>query len=493
MATFFDRGPRADGSPATGVLGAVPADPRSTGLTYEPFYGLREKPFSLTSDPRFFYPSRSHAVAFEDLLHAVKRRESLTAVTGDIGTGKSTLCRAVLANLDHKTFSAFVSDPLASREDLLKVVLTSFGAASSDDFGTGRLRDASRTDLTCVLREFLDSLAPSQAFAVLFVDEAQHLSAPLLDELRILSDGDGAIQVVLVGQLELSERLRLPAMRQLEQRMSARCHLQPLDLASVGGYISHRLQRAGGSADRISFSSPAVESIYELSGGIPRVVNKLCDRALHAGYARKAAVIDRDMIEGVHTEDTATAPASLTGAGTVSAPAAASASVIAGVPSVSTPVPAIASTSTPPVSAPAAAPDASDPVEAWLNSIEDKPIARAMLEPVSRDREPARQSAGERRSGSQRTLRIRVGYARNMPRRSRPTYVPRKWSRRLEWLAFSLILLLLGLMVGPSAWNAGTDTLIYIQERLGPASPPSTPLRLPPGIPAGETAHAVHP
>ncbi len=202
MASPFDRGGKPDGP---GILGPVPQDPRSTGLTYEPFYGLREKPFSLTSDARFFYQSRSHAPAFDDLLHAIKRRESLTVLTGDIGTGKTTLCRAVLQHLERKTFNAFVADPFASREELLKVLLTDFGVASVEDLTSGRLRAASRTELSYLLYEFLATLVPMQAFAVVFIDEAQNLSLPLLEEIRILSDSDGQLQVVLVGQLEFRE------------------------------------------------------------------------------------------------------------------------------------------------------------------------------------------------------------------------------------------------------------------------------------------------
>src|SRR3954471_6707128 len=116
MASNFDR---ADTPP--GVLVPVPQDPRTIGLTYEPYYGLRENTFSLTSDARFFYPSRSHAPAFDDLLNAIRRRERLNALTGDVGTGKTTLCRAVIESLDRTVFTAFVPDPFVSREDLLKI------------------------------------------------------------------------------------------------------------------------------------------------------------------------------------------------------------------------------------------------------------------------------------------------------------------------------------------------------------------------------------
>ena len=271
------------------------AHPRSGWLTYETFYGLSEKPFSLSSDPSFFYNSTSHGAAFNDLLSGIRRRESLSVLSGDIGTGKTTLCRTVLANLDRQTFSAFVADPFATREDLLKVVLVEFGVVSAEDLASGRLRGASRTELSYLLYEFVGNLSPLQAFAVVFIDEAQNLSLPLLEEIRILSDSDGRerqLQVVLVGQLELRDKLRLPEMRQVAQRVSVCCGLEPLDRDGIDGYIAHRLHVAGGTPDRVRFSREAIDAIYNASSGVPRLINRLCDRALHHGHLARASVID---------------------------------------------------------------------------------------------------------------------------------------------------------------------------------------------------------
>jgi len=277
-------------------LTAVPRLSSEQGwLTYEHFYGLKEKAFSLSSDPSFFYPSASHVGAFNELLSGIRRRESLNVLTGDIGAGKTTLCRTVLKNLDRQTFSAFVSDPFATREDLLKVVLVDFGIVSSSDLATGRLRGASRTELSYLLYEFLDTLSPLQAFAVVFIDEAQNLSLPLLEEIRILSDMDGRarqLQVVLVGQPELREKLQLPEMRQVSQRVAVRSAVVPLNCDGVEGYIAHRLHVAGGSPDRVRFSREAIDAIFAASGGLPRLINRLCDRALHHGHLRRAVVID---------------------------------------------------------------------------------------------------------------------------------------------------------------------------------------------------------
>ncbi|HET9468555.1 MAG TPA: AAA family ATPase, partial [Vicinamibacterales bacterium] len=268
-------------------------------LTYEPYYGLREKPFSLSTDPKFLYKSAAHAGTFEDLLLAIRRREGLIVLTGDIGTGKTTLCKAVLERLDRKTFTTFVPDPFVTREDLLKMLLLDFGVMSVDDLKSGRMSGASRPELSYPLYEFLKSLVPLQAFAVLIIDEAQNLSSELLEEIRILSDlesPDKMLQVVLVGQLELQAKLKLPEMRQLDQRVSARCSLNPLSREGVAGYISHRLGVAGGADDRVHFSPNAGDAVFRASGGIPRVVNLICDRALHRGHLARKSVIDLEAV-----------------------------------------------------------------------------------------------------------------------------------------------------------------------------------------------------
>lgn len=284
---------------ARNISGVTLQPVRAGWLTYEHFYGLKEKPFSLSSDPTFFYNSASHAAAFDDLLSGIRRRESLSVLSGDIGTGKTTLCRTVVQNLDRQTFSAFVPDPFATREDLLKVVLVDFGVVSRDDLAAGRLRGASRTELSYLLYEFLGTLSPLQAFAIIVIDEAQNLSLPLLEEIRILSDSDGRerqLQVVLVGQPELRDKLRLPEMRQVAQRVTVRCGLEPLDRDGVDGYIAHRLTVAGGTPDRVRFSREARDAVYDASRGVPRVINRICDRALHHGHQRRVAVIDRPTV-----------------------------------------------------------------------------------------------------------------------------------------------------------------------------------------------------
>ncbi|HEV3217643.1 MAG TPA: AAA family ATPase [Vicinamibacterales bacterium] len=283
----------------------LPSSGRSALLTYEPYYGLKEKPFSLSVDPRFLYKSQSHAPIFDDLLAGIRRREGLIVLTGDIGTGKTTLCRAVLEELDRKTFSTFVPDPFVSREDLLKMLLIDFGVMSVDDLKSGRLSGASRPDLSYPLYEFLNSLVPLQAFAVLIIDEAQNLSSQLLEEIRILSDLEAPeklLQVVLVGQLELREKLKLPEMRQVDQRVSVRCNLEALNREAVAGYIAHRLAVAGGGSDRVAFLPQAVELIFQASKGVPRIINLICDRALHRGHLARTAQIDADIVRVAITD-----------------------------------------------------------------------------------------------------------------------------------------------------------------------------------------------
>jgi general secretion pathway protein A len=267
--------------------------PRS--LTYETFFGLREKPFSLSSDPRFLYRSHSHAVAYDELLAGIRRREGLLVLTGDIGTGKTTLCRAALQNLDRKTFSAFVPDPFASREDLLKMLLVDFGVMSIQELATGPLRGASRTELSYMLQAFLETLVPLEAFVVVIIDEAQNMSLPLIEEVRILSDTNGRqspLQVVFVGQLELRERLKLPEMRQVDQRVCMYARLDPLSPEAVAGYVQHRLHIAGGSPDRVRFRDDSIDLLYGASRGVPRLINRICDRALHLACLRRVSTVD---------------------------------------------------------------------------------------------------------------------------------------------------------------------------------------------------------
>jgi type II secretory pathway predicted ATPase ExeA/cell division septation protein DedD len=268
-------------------------------LTYEPFFGLTEKPFSLNADPRFVFDSPAYESTRKGLLAGIRRREGLVVLTGEIGTGKTTLCRSVLRDLGRNTYSSLVPDPFAAREDLLKMLLIDFGVMSIQDLTTGSLRQASRTELGYLLSDFLDGLG-RETFAVVIIDEAQNLSLPLIEETRILFDTFGAtgrLQIVFVGQPELHAKLKLPEMRQVDQRVCGYHRLAPMSRDAVPGYIQHRLEVAGGRRDRVLFPLAIVDALHRRTGGVPRLINRVCDRALHLAYERKAEAVDLEIIE----------------------------------------------------------------------------------------------------------------------------------------------------------------------------------------------------
>jgi len=266
---------------------------------YERYYGFTEKPFSLTPDPKYLYRSESHANAFDLLQYAINRREGFVVVTGDIGTGKTTLCRALLETIDRTTFTALVLNPFLTEGDLLKRILQDFGVVSRDEVKAGRLANVTKQELIDSLYDFLLGLIPLKASAVLIIDEAQNLPLPVLEQIRILSnletDKEKLLQIILVGQLDLQALLRSPELRQLDQRVSIRYELKPLDQETVAAYVAHRLTIAGGSAS-VAFTAKALEQVHRLSGGIPRLINLICDRALLAGFSEQASRITPEMV-----------------------------------------------------------------------------------------------------------------------------------------------------------------------------------------------------
>ncbi len=266
---------------------------------HEEYYGFSEKPFSLTPDPKYLYKSESHANAFDLLQYAIRRREGFVVVTGDIGTGKTTLCRAILDQLDRRTFTALVLNPFITEEDLLRIILQDFGVVSRDEIKRGRLAGVTKQELIDTLNEFLLSLLPLRAGALLILDEAQNLPPQVLEQIRILSnletDKEKLLQIVLVGQLNLQEQLRAPNLRQLDQRISIRYELKPLTAEETAAYVAHRLTIAGGGAV-VSFAPKALELVHKYTGGIPRLVNLLCDRALLGGYSARTNRITPEIV-----------------------------------------------------------------------------------------------------------------------------------------------------------------------------------------------------
>ena len=266
---------------------------------YEDYYGFVQPPFSLTPDPRFLYRSESHDVALQQVWQAIRRKEGFIVLTGDIGTGKTTLCRTLLEQFDQTTFTALILNPFLSVEELLREVLLSFGVVSKDAMKTGRLATASKHELVRTLHDFLLSLVPLHGSAVLIIDEAQHLSPEVLEEIRVLSNletnDQKLLQVVIVGQLNLIEILAKPDLRQLHQRISIRCYLKALTREEVEAYVTHRLWVARGSTS-VTFTPKAFDLVHSISGGVPRMINLLCDRALMIGCEKQTSRIAEDHV-----------------------------------------------------------------------------------------------------------------------------------------------------------------------------------------------------
>ena len=254
--------------------------------TYEEFYGLSQPPFSLAPDQQFLYLSESHEEAIRQLVEAARRNEGVIVLTGDVGTGKTTIARALLTRLDKTSFASLILNPFLSVDELLREILLDFGVVSRDDIRSGRAASASRHDLTSTLHDFLLSLHPIGAHGVLIIDEAQHLPAEVLEQIRVISTVETnttrLLQVILIGQPALLDSLAQEPLRQLDSRVSVRAMLKPLSRGDVDAYISHRLSVAGNDGD-VRFDIGAIDAVTSLTGGVPRLINLLCDRALMAG------------------------------------------------------------------------------------------------------------------------------------------------------------------------------------------------------------------
>jgi general secretion pathway protein A len=248
------------------------------------------------------------------MLAAIERRDGSVVLTGEAGSGKTTLCRLVIDELDARTFTSLVLDSFVTIEDLLKRVLIDFGVISHADLAGGRLSVASSQALTIALKEFLQSLVPLNAFAVIFVDDAHNLATEILAQVRRLSALERdkqLIQLVLVGEPALLTRLGRPDAHQFGERQTVRCSLGPLTEDEIAGYVIHRLVVSGGGPSRVEFDGGALTMIYQNSRGIPRLVNRICDRALTLGYEQSASVINAALVEAAaHDLDLITPQAS---------------------------------------------------------------------------------------------------------------------------------------------------------------------------------------
>lgn len=255
----------------------------TAALTYEEYYGFAHAPFTLAPDPQFLYLSESHDEALDTLRDAIARRDGFAVLTGEIGTGKTTVARALLTRLDRTAFASLILNPFLTIDELVREVLLDFGVVSMDDVRSGRAAAASREDLVRTLRDFLSSIAGIGGHGVLILDEAQHLSADVLEQVRLIASEDDAttrpLQVVLLGQPSLLDALEQPALQPFDSRVSCQVRLTPLSRQDVDGYVSHRLTVAR-SATAVYFNAEALDEVHALSRGVPRLVNLLCDRAL---------------------------------------------------------------------------------------------------------------------------------------------------------------------------------------------------------------------
>jgi len=259
---------------------------------YETFYGFREKPFSLLPDPGFLYLSRQHGTAYSLLEYAVLSQAGFTVVTGEVGSGKTTLIRHLLNQIPQGVTVGLITNTANARDNLLKWVLLAF----RQDY-----RNKDTVELHETFESFLIDEYRRGRRTVLIVDEAQNLPIDTLEELRLLSninaDKDQVLQLILVGQPELKLKLGLPELEQFAQRVVVSYHLSPLTEQEGPRYIRHRLQHAGGDPDL--FSETACALIQEHTGGVPRLINVLCDMALVYGYAEGARPIDARLVQAV--------------------------------------------------------------------------------------------------------------------------------------------------------------------------------------------------
>lgn len=266
---------------------------------YRKFYRLTRNPFEISPDPYFFYPTPRHNEALANLNYGVQRRKGFVVVTGEVGTGKTLLVRCLLDALNRNQISfAYVFNPRLSVLDFLRYMLTDLRLPM-----TGK----TKSEMLAHLNNYLIARFRRGSTAALIVDEAQLLSWELLEEIRLLTNLETSqqklLQIVLVGQPELDQKLDSPHLRQLKQRVGLRCRLEPLSLDELRGYIHRRLELAGANSHGATiFADGAIESVHRFSRGIPRLINTLCENALVSGYARQSSQVTPEIVQEVATD-----------------------------------------------------------------------------------------------------------------------------------------------------------------------------------------------
>ncbi|MEE8572015.1 MAG: AAA family ATPase, partial [Gemmatimonadota bacterium] len=257
---------------------------------YRAFYNLAERPFELTPDPRYLFLSSHHREALAHLTYAVEERRGFVQLTGEIGTGKTMMLDALVMGLDGRTKVARLSHTTITAMELLGLLAREFGIEGP---GEGKL------ELLAAIQGFLNEWTAAGRNTVLVVDEAQNLELPVLEEIRLLSNlrsqGLCSLQIVLAGQPEFRDKLEHPDLRQLKQRIGIRYHLTPLSSSETNEYIRHRLSVAGATSTAL-FDSGALDAVFAYAGGVPRMINIICDRALVAGYGANKKRVGRNLI-----------------------------------------------------------------------------------------------------------------------------------------------------------------------------------------------------
>lgn len=257
-------------------------------MAYNRYYGFRENPFNQTPDSSFFFPSEAHKTALDSLLYAIKKRKGFVVITGEIGSGKTTVVRTLLHKLDHGVRTAVITNTHLSPKGIIMLILEDLGIS---------YQDGSKERLLIQLKDYLVRQMAEDANTAIIIDEAQNLSPACLEEVRMLSnletEKEKMIQIVLVGQPELRAKLELPRLSQLRQRIAIHYHLAPLSEEGTRQYIFHRLNtaKANGRDYTQLFEEEALSVIYLYSQGIPRVINNICDHALLTGFVSESKTI----------------------------------------------------------------------------------------------------------------------------------------------------------------------------------------------------------